>query len=288
MPTSFIPNVKNVEAAPLRFRWFTCNCYQFMFPNGKTFVVDPFLLPKGYTGDPHFSYMGFETKDLGSAEYVFINHGHGDHIGTLKETWEKYDSRILAQDTTAAVLSRDLDIPQTAFFPYAWNQTYDFGDFTLTTLPARHNGNRKPSDRIDMKVEDALREAGFLGTLFNTNFILETKNHFRIGFCAGVFRDGEIEKNSWKGKGCNIFIRQYGGRIKRNDAAGLAREFMETGASLLLPMHQERFYAGKSEGDVNGLVAQVNAILEAEEYAGRALAPECGHWYTVKFAAVYE
>ena len=288
MPTRFVPDVKTVEAAPLRFRWFTCNCYQFMFPNGKTFVVDPFLLPKGYSGDPHFGYMGFETEDLGSADYVFVNHGHIDHIGTLKETWEKYGSRILAQDTLAAVLSRDFNISQTAFFPYAWNQTYDFGDFTLTTLPARHNGNRRPSERIDINVEEPFQEAGFLGTLFNTNFILETPNHVRIGFCAGVFRDGEIEKNCWKGKGCNIFIRQYGGRFRRNDAEGLAREFMETGASILLPMHQERIYTDIAAEDINGMIEKVNAILEAKGYAGRALAPQCGHWYTVKLAAVYE
>ena len=282
MPNRFIPNVTQVTADQLRFRWFTCNCFQFLLPGGESFVVDPMLIKD--VMEP-FRPIGYTVSDLAHVDHIFINHGHLDHIASLKETYETYRPRILAKDTTVATLSRDFDIPQTAFFPYTWNQTYDFGAFAITTLPARHNGSRRPSDRYATPMDKEFITVGFEGTLFNTNFILEARNHLRIGFCAGTFNDGEIEKNCWKDQPCHIFIRQYGGRILKNDPEGIAKEFMETGAFLLLPMHQERFYSGALAGDMNTIHAEVNRILEREGYWGRAIAPQCGKWYTVCLGA---
>ena len=278
------PSMKKANTNLLRFRWFTCNCMQFELSNGKTIVLDPFL-PSSDAEGWHFAdhYCGYLPEDLGRVDYVLINHTHGDHVGSLPEVYDLFRPRILCHSACAEALSMDLDIPQTSFFPFDGNGFYQFGDFGLQTIPARHNGTARPSERPSVTEEGRFAKLNRLGTLFNTNFVIETANHIRVGICAGVLRPNEAEKNSWEGMRCNIFIRQLGGYMIRNDPEGLASEFMQTGASLLLPLHQERFYEGKLSGDLNEMTEKVNEILTAKGYAGCMLNPERGKWYTVNF-----
>ena len=157
---------------------------------------------------------------------------------------------------------------------------YDFGDFKLTTLTGRHNGGWRPSEKL-INAGTRYERLNQLGTLYNTNFVLETRNHVRIGICAGVYRDGEVEKNSWRDAHCNIFIRQFGGYLNRNDPEGLANEFMETGASILLPLHQEKFYDRILPADLEETANQVNKILKREGYHGYMVNPKRGKWYQI-------
>lgn len=53
---------------------------------GKTFLFDPFL-----DGNPE----GIKAEDI-KADYIFVSHGHGDHLGSAYEIAKKNDAIIIS------------------------------------------------------------------------------------------------------------------------------------------------------------------------------------------------
>ena len=136
---------ESISAEALKFRWFTCNCYQFELPGGKRILFDPFLPAEdsdGYKFAEH--YCGYLPKDLEKVDYVIINHTHGDHIGSLKETYNLYKPRVLCHASVAFEIAKDEDVPQRMIFPFENEKEYIFDDFKLATITGRHGGSADP------------------------------------------------------------------------------------------------------------------------------------------------
>ena len=273
--------VNELKVSVLKYRWFTCNCYQFQLPNGKTILMDPFL-PSADSDNPNFSshYCGFLPEDLGRVDYVLLNHTHGDHIGSLKEVYELYHPRIFCHAAYAYQLCKDLDIPQRMVFPFENEKTYHFEDFTLETYTARHAGpdNPRPMSMEHIDEGTPFEELNHYGMLFNTNFIITTPNHLRIAFSSGVF--DENEKYVWKVAGIDILIRQCVVEMLNGNYQKTAKEFMETPAKLLLPLHHEKAY---EKIDCSDFRKNLNQYLSEQNYIGRYFMPERGRWHEICF-----
>ena len=277
---------KSLVIPTLKLRWFTCNCYQFILPNGKSILTDPFLPAPdsvGWQFPEH--YCGYLPEDLGSLDYVILNHTHGDHIGTLPEIYNMYLPRIFGHVGYAYQLCLDLDIPQRKVFPYENEHTYHFNDFTLETFTARHGGPenpKPPSAMVQGGPADKFTVLNQYGTLFNTDFILTTSQGVRIGFCSGVF--DENERYEWKDAKIDVLIRQCPEFMRSGDYAELAEQFMGTGAKILLPLHHEHPYDHHKpydQIDCVKFVENVNTYLAEKEYIGRMILLERGKWYNL-------
>ena len=274
---------KDLFCGSVSLRWFNCNCYQIKLPNGKTVITDPFMPTKDHPMEKWHKYdRGFSIEDLGSADYAIVGHPHADHIGSLPELFDMYAPRVLCHSVYAIRLTLDLKIPQQMIFPFDNNQHYEFNDFTLDTIVARHGpgyvGQRPEKNRI-IDPDTVWEEMNMLGALYNTNYILTTKNNIRIAFCAGFFDD--VEKNNWKDKYINILLRQCGNMDNDPEVcAKAAEDMMVTGAEIMLPIHHERF----SSDIVISFADRVNKILADRGYHGRMIAPECGKWYDIGMA----
>lgn len=179
--------VRSVTSHGLRFRWFTCNCTEIRLPNGKYIVIDPFLPSPE---DPKWGKMGmncgYAVADLEGADYVILNHAHGDHILQLGEVYERFHPRILCHANTAIYYSQTFGIPERDIFPFESHDTYDFGDFILETSEGRHNAT-KFSAVSPARIDDhaSLDFLGSLGSLFNTNLVITTNDNLKLAFSAG-------------------------------------------------------------------------------------------------------
>ena len=264
----------------LSLRWLTACCYEIRLPGGKTIVTDPFL-PAPDDPMVHWRRYSFGTtvQDLEGGDYAIISHPHGDHVGSLMELFDRFGCRVLCHDAYAMRLVTNFQIRQQMVFPFENNQHYEFQDFTLDTVVARHSFKkgpeflvRKPEEAIDPGTP--FETLNPYGGLFNTNFIITAKNNLKVAFCGGCFED--VERNRWRNAGINVLLRQCGTAIQQGDVESVAADMMAVGAELMLPLHHEKAYKNQ---EVLPFAEKVNQFLEEKGYPGRMFVPRQGQWY---------
>jgi L-ascorbate metabolism protein UlaG (beta-lactamase superfamily) len=80
--------------------WYGQAGYKITTPNGKTFLIDPWLT------NPVFSKGKEELAALEKVDLILLTHGHGDHVGESVEIAKKTGAKLVANvDLSAAVVS---------------------------------------------------------------------------------------------------------------------------------------------------------------------------------------
>lgn len=270
-----------------RVRYFAYNCLEIKLPGGKTLVVDPCLVKEGrFASD-------YDENDLEACDYVFVNHTHGDHVATLGKVYDRFHPLVLAHASVAFDMAQLYDIPYIQTIPFTPGDTFDFGDFKLEILHARHalNNMKRPSGREDGFNNVFAKPGGFkltysseldkrvsdMGTMFNSNFLMTLSNNLRIGFFAGnPGMTAAEDRNMWKDMHPDIIFAH---RAKYTvDYANMMADVLEiTGARIMLPLHIEDAYKGQY--DPVEYTANVNKACEERGIQGRMMFLERGAWY---------
>lgn len=278
----------SLNVSVIRIRYFAFNCIEMKLPGGKTLVIDPCLVKEG-----RYS-CGYDENDLEACDYVFVNHTHGDHVATLGKVYDRFHPLVLAHASVAFDMAKLYDLPYIQTIPYVSGDTFDFGDFKLDILHARHalNNMRRPSGREDnfdnvfakpgKKIEyssELDEKVGVMGTLFNSNFLMTLSNNMRIGFFAGnPGMTAPEDRNMWKNLHPDVIFAH---RAKYTvDYANLMADVLEiTGARIMMPLHIEDAYSGNY--DVAEYTANVNKVCEERGLQGRMMFLERGEWYQI-------
>ena len=291
----------SMTASPLRLRWFTENCFEIKLANGKTIVIDPMLPKKPDPNNPQMLdsfYSGYTVENLEGADYVIINHTHGDHTAQLREVYERFEPIVICHETVAMKLAEFYNIPPRKMFPYVANQYYDFGDFSLETFPGLHSGSRKDVGFVESWAENMKRHAdeketwlGVAGSMFNTNFIINTYDNISIAFNAGEFTP--VLKNAWNNRRPNILLKHLVHIERDNPLETMADIIQTVGAQLTLPMTHQRGcmdleYAYKGKFDINEYADLVNEMLSKRGLSSRMFSPQSGKWHTLNVSLVQD
>ena len=91
----------------LKVRWSGVNFYEFVLPNGKTIVMDPYF---DDPNDEHNEYK-YTPTDLPGGEWVhgadvvLLTHGHFDHIIGVPEVKRAFHLPVYASETEDAMLA---------------------------------------------------------------------------------------------------------------------------------------------------------------------------------------
>ena len=271
-----------------KLRWFTENCTEIRLPSGKTIVIDPFLLKteadaatpmdKGFVS-------GYGAEDLEGCDYVIISHVHGDHIGSLKEVYDRFQPAILVNGWSAFPLAKVLDLPLGSIIPMTDGNHYDLVDFEIDWIQGRHSpasGAMSPSKRMErMGTSQSLEEVelGMMGTIYNSNFVIDLKNGFKIGVDGGRYEPELLKIEQFRPN----LIFGHSTKFPEINAQNYAQCLMRSGGQYLMA------FASQNQKDGNDkTIAMTNAILEEKGYSGRAINPKPGQWisFTLGAAAV--
>lgn len=77
------------DAAPTKITWLGHAAFQIVTPAGKVLLVDPWVKnPLNPSKDP--------VGDIKKADFIFITHGHGDHVGESVEIAKKTRAHLVA------------------------------------------------------------------------------------------------------------------------------------------------------------------------------------------------
>lgn len=277
----------NLNVPYLKLRYFAFNCLEIKFPSGKTLVVDPCLIKEG-----RFS-CGYDESVLEGCDYVYVNHTHADHVASLDKVYDRFKPLVMANSAVAYDLATFYDIPYIQIIPYVSGDTFDFGDFKLDILHARHalNNMRRPSGKEDdfenvffkagmkpIEYSSPLEEKlGNLGTLFNNNFVMTLPCNLKIGFFAGnPGLTAPEDREMWKTLKPDIIFAH---RAKYTvDYANMMADVLElTGARLMMPLHMEDAYSGAY--DPAEYTANVNKVCQERGLTGRMMFLERAKWY---------
>lgn len=300
------PYLMQVDSQALKLRWISVQCYEIVLPNGKVIVTDPF-----YWDTSHFDGLteltknqkmekdiyaqsGFSVDDFTGADYILLNHVHGDHSNLVGELWNRFFGRVLVPAECAMEVAKTFDIPYATIYPLHPGNTYYFDDFTLKTYPGAHDNRafregkfQRPSN--PRSLFDGSEGFGIpcpslfgpLGSMFNMNFLIETKNNFKIDFSAG--RDFEEHLEHMRAEKPNLMLRH---RIRSYPPEYFADMVEQMGAQLILPLHHNN--ARASGEDLNEYFRRVNEILVSRNCAGRAFNPEPYRWYQICTSIIAE
>ena len=268
----------------LRFRWINGQCFEFQFSNGKTLITDPWYKCEGPMGDK--CPPGFTTEMLEGGDYIFVNHGHGDHTANIQDVVDRFHSTVITHSANCMELAKAFSIPLTSIYPVDFEGTYYFDGFMLETHHGTHHG--QPSDykgcieRMGGKLPGS-PELNALGGMFNMNFILTTDQGMRIAFIGGN-DDGMLKRLQGKDKP-NIVIRNKmaSSRVKTNVAEDFAAWFAGADMQLLIPMHYETWLT-EDPAFAQKMIDDMNRIMAEKGMLGRVAGMERGKWYTLDLA----
>lgn len=300
------PYLQRVDSQALRIRWISVQCYEMVLPGGKVLVTDPFYLDiSHFDGLTEFSrnqkmekdiyaQSGFSVNDFTGADYILLNHVHGDHSNLVGELWNRFYGRVLVPADCAMEVARVYDIPYAAIYPLYPGNTYYFDDFTLKVYPGAHDNRafregefRRPSDPGALYEGSegfgvpCPCELGPLGSMYNQNFLIETKDNYRIDFSAG--RDFEEHVQHMREEKPNLMLRH---RIRSYSPERYADMMEQMGAQLMMPLHHNNARAAGE--DLNAYFKQVNDVLRARGSAARAFNPEPYRWYQICTSIIAE
>lgn len=287
--------MKTYSTSCTRYRWFTENCHEFRLPSGKTLIVDPMFVTKETVAKNKVMasfYSGVTVDDLEACDYVFINHTHGDHIGYLKQLYEKFHPLIFANGYVAMKLAKTLDLPPRKIYPYSVPGVIRTSDFTLETFVGTHvvtiedkpyseaGKDFGPDSNFGPLGAASDPDLNLFGHMFNTNFILTTTDGLQIAFCAGEYNDHV--RCDWKGRHPNFLIKQLSMPQRPGVLEEMAQSVEDLGVPFLLTMDHQN-----PVKDAAGSAKKVNAMLKERGVSGRMFVPVSGRWYDL-FAGIQE
>ena len=191
-----------------RFRWINGQCFEFQFPNGKTLLTDPWFKSDEPGILSEVCIPDFSAEKLEGADYVFLNHTHGDHICNLQDVWDRFHPTVITHSATALHIAKTHNIPLTSIYPVNFEGTYYFDGFMLEVHHGTHHAQKPTlSERMEKgKGKPELKtELNAMGGIFNMNFVLTTDQGMKVAFIGGN-NDGMIASLQGVNKP-NIIIR---------------------------------------------------------------------------------
>lgn len=277
----------------VELRWLNVQCYEIKLPGGKTILFDPQISdPNPLDNRARYYKIPEQYKinqeSVEQVDYIIINHSHCDHIIDLGYYVKKFNPIVICHECVAYELAKSFDIPFTSICPVSDRQSYDFADFTLHTCLGSH----MPQDFVYstmpnilkqsyLRDGDGTKEIGHLGGLFNMNYMITTKENFKIAFFAG--RMDNLSHAGLKYMASlkpNLLLRQIPARLPDNPSDIFAEEIEILGAQMMLPMHHESFDIEKPVF-LEELFEKINQQLNADNFSGRAYLPVRGKWYQI-------
>lgn len=267
----------------IKIRPFNVGCnFQIVLPNGKIILIDPWFTGNEFPG-------GHTKEEIEGADYIILTHAHFDHDLDIGYFVQKFNSKVFCGVMCALEEVKFHKIPYDNIFPVFPNSTFTLEDFRIDFYQAKHN----PSGGRTWSPEAIAPVAGHeacdtWGSIESLDFILTTKNNFRI-LCAS----GRVVWNDLydvcREKAPDLVLRQAGVREgtgdmrtgKQVDAKTLAKLMTSYGAQTIIPFHHDVMIKREGLEAVNRYMDEVAEEVSRLDPGAQFLNPVAWQWYSV-------
>ena len=264
-------------------RYINAQCYEFILPNGKHLITDPYITPVNLVG-----FRPFSVEEIERCDYILLTHSHYDHTSDIGCLYKKFDCRVFCSSMVAVELARYFDLPPGRIYPFDNMDTYEMEDFTLRTVRGRHfpmlNAKLpagKPGDGFGGSGHDLMN---FMGAMFSFDFCLTLTNNVRIMFVSGVDEYNNIYKVADEFRP-NVLFRHTAGSVP---AADWARTIAKYHAQLAFPNHQDNIYNGKWGVSMDEFAQTIRDGLKEQGSETLFINPTPYKWYDISLGVTVE
>jgi len=112
--------------------WLGHSAFKLVSPAGKVIYVDPFLKNNPTTPDAH--------KEPAAADYIFLTHGHEDHVGETIEIAKRTGCKVASMVELSGLLKKH-GLPEDQAVEFNKGGSVNFDDFTVTMTSANHSSS---------------------------------------------------------------------------------------------------------------------------------------------------
>ena len=282
----------------LKLRWSGVNFYEFVLPNGKTVVMDPYF---DEADDGHNEYKYTPTglpagEWVHGADVIVLTHGHFDHTGMLSSVLEHYPKAhivIPEHAIPSVIVEQNVDYSSHYFSAAGAHDRFEFPGMTLETVRSNHNVGRPPRPTAAGKgglYRDAEGNVDFFGLWKQVyerelmNVKLTTDEGFTVLIWNSEMQpDGvgfETRKYFYRDARPDLFMYQvagvsFGGDRRRPDCGPMGRFIAQVKARTAVPEHQQHF----SYEELDRMAEQFSRFCDEADAPTRFLTPETGVWY---------
>ena len=270
----------------LQMRYINGQCYEFILPNGKHLITDPYVTPT--KGLSNAGFRAFSVEEIERADYILITHSHFDHTSDLGYLAKKFGSMVFAGSMTIALMAEFFDLDYGKLFPVSEMQTFELEDFTLTCYKGKHFATKPMLRERSMKITqkkfgvEGYGEIDTLGVVETFDFCITFSNNLRLQFVSGdsVLNNPYTVAQSFRP---NILIRHSMGGWDPTYYASLIAKFH---AQVAFPMHHDNILAGKYSRTMDEFSSGVEQALYDIGSNTRFVNPEPYRWYTLSMQLV--
>jgi L-ascorbate metabolism protein UlaG (beta-lactamase superfamily) len=227
----FAPNLTLMaQSGKAEVLWLGQAAFRITTPGGKVVVIDPFLVNNPKTPAEYKS-----LDKLGKVDLILVTHGHGDHVGDVKELAAKTGAKVYGP---AGLIATLVDLgwvtPEQGVRFGKGGKVQPLGpQITITQTRAEHSSEVTITDPATKKstTHPGGEPAGF---------IIELENGFKIYHMGdtGLFGDMKLIADYYKP---DLVLMPIGGHFVMDpkDAAYATREWLKP--KFVVPMHYGTF-----------------------------------------------
>jgi len=113
--------------------WLGHSAFKLISPNGNEIFVDPFLKNNAVTPD--------DWKEPDEADYIFLTHGHEDHVGETLEIAERTGCTVVAPVELSRLLTTKHGLDEDQAVEFNKGGTVHYNDFSVTMVSANHSSS---------------------------------------------------------------------------------------------------------------------------------------------------
>jgi len=257
-------------------RWLGTACFEIVLPSGKTIVLDPYM-DDSYTAP-------IRSDQIQGCDYIFITHGHFDHVTDVGKLAERFSPRILCSGTTAQALVEHQGVDRDLFTTIHAGDVITDADLSAEVVRGVHvdlSGLRVPSDRketvrlstVDFPYEKLGKWMRNYPGGEQLNFVFEPKDGQRI-YVAGTYPDPSLIDVARKANAGITLLQVMSGGLLAGLEEQTLQMAMASGCRILIPQHHDPLMPGAPRTD---LTRFRRLVSDRTDMTFRELTP--GEWY---------
>lgn len=112
--------------------WLGHSAFKLITPKGKIIYIDPFLKDNPSTPD--------ELKHVKEADFIFLTHGHEDHVGDTVEIASSTGATVAGIVELMGLLGKE-GLPEQQAIGFNKGGTVNFEEFSVTMVTANHSSS---------------------------------------------------------------------------------------------------------------------------------------------------
>lgn len=263
-------------------RWLGTACFEILLPSGKTIVTDP------YMDDSHSAPFGSDRIE--GCDYIFITHGHFDHVTDVGKLCARFNSKIFCSDTTAKALIEHQDVSPALFNEVTTGDIVQEKDLKVEVVRGVHVDLTKLDlPAIGQKTADPQASGKTAGSDFpfeklqewmvnypggeQLNFIFDPVGGKRI-YMAGSYPDPSLIEVAQTAEAHIALLQVMGGNLLRGLEEQTTSMAIASGCKIMVPQHHDPLMPGAPETDL----AELKRILKEKSHIEfKEFIP--GQWY---------